>query len=361
MRVSRGYRPRDIRASGTVASVVTSRDVARLAGVSQATVSRVLSGSSTVRPETKQRVSAALETLNYRPNSAARSMRTRRSGAIGVVVANLTNPFFPEIVTAISDKLRQTSHQMVLWDSDRSGPAAADAITEGVVDGLIFTTATPSAARAGSALKAALERGAPIVLVTRGLADLACDQVTGTDFRGGLEVVDYLVYHGHTRLGLIGGPLEASTAADREAGFWKGIQKHGLDTQPVAFCRGDFSYDDGRRSLHDLVTQNPRPSAIFCVNDLMAFGAIDACRSLGLGVPEDVWVIGYNDISMASWGAYDLTTQRQPLSDMASKAVEFVLERVAQPRLPPRICRFPSHLVVRGSTANAKWDNPTTG
>ncbi|MET0454290.1 MAG: LacI family DNA-binding transcriptional regulator [Mycobacterium sp.] len=338
---------------------MTSRDVAKLAGVSQATVSRVLSGSSTVRSETRERVTTALETLNYRPNSAARSMRTRRSGAIGVVVSNLTNPVYPEIVTAVSEKLRQTSHRMVLWDSDRSGIAAADAISEGVVDGLIFTTATPSTAQDGSALRAALERRAPIVLVTRGLADLDCDQVTGNDFHGGFEVVDYLAHHGHSRLGFIGGPREASTAANREAGFWAGIEAHGIDTQSVASCRGDFSYDDGQRGLRELVAKSPRPTAVFCVNDLMAFGAIDACRQLDLRVPADVWVVGYNDIAIASWGAYDLTTQRQPLSDMASKAVDLVLERVAHPRLPSRICRFPSQLVVRGSTANAAWEDKT--
>ena len=179
-------------------------------------MSRVLSGSSAVRPETQRRVLAALEGLDYRPNSAARSMRTRRSGAIGVVVANLTNPFYPEVVAALSAELSRSSMRMMLWDSEGFGASAAvDAIQEGVLDGLVFTTATTSASVGSTPLKLALERRAPVVLVTRGVPGLPCDQVGGCDFEGAQEIVDYLVSHGRTRLALVAGPLYASTAAGR--------------------------------------------------------------------------------------------------------------------------------------------------
>ena len=336
--------------------MVTSRDVAKRAGVSQATVSRVLSGSSAVRPETQRRVLVALEGLDYRPNSAARSMRTRRSGAIGVVVANLTNPFYPEVVAALSAELSRSSMRMMLWDSEGFGASAAvDAIQEGVLDGLVFTTATTSASAGSTPLKLALERNAPVVLVTRGVPGLLCDQVGGCDFEGAREIVDYLVSHGRTRLALVAGPLEASTAADREAGFWEAVGRHGLDPATIPSVRGDFSHDGGKQCLDKLMQDRSRPTAIFCVNDLTAFGVIDACRSAGIQVPQDVWVVGYNDIAIARWKGYDLTTQRQPVAAMAEKAVELLLERVARPALPPKTFRFSPELIVRGSTNHAGW------
>ena len=119
--------------------------------------------------------------------------------------------------------------------------------------------------------------------------------------------------------------------------------------------RGDFSHDGGKQCLDKLIQDRSRPTAIFCVNDLTAFGVIDACRSAGIQVPHDVWVVGYNDIAIARWKGYDLTTQRQPLAAMAAKAVELLLERVARPTLPPRTCRFSPELIVRGSTNHAGW------
>ena len=336
--------------------MVTSRDVAKHAGVSQATVSRVLSGSSAVRPETQRRVLAALEGLDYRPNSAARSMRTRRSGAVGVVVANLTNPFYPEVVAALSAELSRSSMRMMLWDSEGFGASSAvDAIQEGVLDGLVFTTATTSASPASTPLKLALERKAPVVLLTRGVPGLLCDQVGGCDFEGAQEIVDYLVSHGRTRLALVAGPRDASTAADREAGFWEAVGRHGIDPATIPSVRGDFSHDGGKQCLDKLIQNPSRPTAIFCVNDLTAFGVIDACRSAGIQVPHDVWVVGYNDIAIAGWKGYDLTTQRQPVAAMAATAVELLLERVARPTLPPRTRRFPPELIVRGSTNHAGW------
>src|SRR6202011_555808 len=223
------------------------------------------------------------------------------------------------------------------------------------LDGLVYPTATTSASAASTPLKLALERGAPVVLVTRGVPGLPCDQVRGCDFEGAQEIVDYLGSHGATRLALGAGPLYASTAADREAGFWEAVGRHGIDPATIPSVRGDFSHDGGKQCLDELIQDRSRPTAIFCVNDLTAFGVIDACRSAGIQVPHDVWVVGYNDIAIAGWKGYDLTTQRQPLAAMAEKAVELLFERVARPTLPPRTCRFSPELIVRGSTNHAGW------
>ena len=196
--------------------MVTSRDVAQLAGVSQMTVSRVLQGSDKVAPETRERVLAAMREAGYRPHAAARTMRTRRTSTVGVVVADITNPFYPQLLEAVGRALDATGQRMVLWNApDPGGSSALRALDEGTVDGLIFTTVTEGSDQ----LAQALRRGDPIVLLHRGLDSLDCDQVTTDNLAGGRAVADYLVATGHTRIGFLRGPELPSTARHRELGF----------------------------------------------------------------------------------------------------------------------------------------------
>lgn len=329
--------------------MVTSRDVAQLAGVSQMTVSRVLQGSDKVAPETRERVLAAMEEAGYRPHAAARTMRTRRTSTVGVVVADITNPFYPQLLETVGQALEAAGQRMVLWNAPGPGGSSAlRALDEGTVDGLIFTTVTEGAEQLADELR----RGDPIVLLHRGLDSLVCDQVTTDNLAGGRAVADYLVATGHTRIGFLRGPELPSTSRHRERGFRDRLAELGRPLAAELTAQGGFAHDVARSAMRELLSRENPPTAVFCANDLTALGAVDGAVSMNRRVPEDVWVIGYDDIAMTSWDSYDITTVRQPIAEMARTAVRLLLERVEDRSLPPRKEEFPSELVIRGSTAN---------
>lgn len=329
--------------------MVTSRDVAQLAGVSQMTVSRVLQGSDKVAPATRERVLAAMKEAGYRPHAAARTMRTRRTSTVGVVVADITNPFYPQLLEAVGAALDAAGQRMVLWNApDPDGSSALQALDEGIVDGLVFTTVTEGSEQLADAVR----RGEPILLLHRGLDSLECDQVTTDNRNGGRAVAEYLVATGHTRIGFLQGPEQTSTARHRERGFRERLAELGRPLADELTRQAGFAHDRARSAMRELLTQDDPPTAVFCANDLTALGAVDAVVSLGRRVPEDVWVIGYDDIALAAWDSYDITTVRQPIADMARAAVRLLLERIDDRSLPPRKELFPSELVIRSSTAN---------
>ncbi|TDD81356.1 LacI family transcriptional regulator [Saccharopolyspora karakumensis] len=326
--------------------MVTSRDVARLAGVSQMTVSRVLQDNGKVAPQTRERVLAAMREAGYRPHAAARTMRTRRTATVGVVVADITNPFYPQLLEAVSEALDAAGQRMVLWNGP-DGSGALESLDEGTVDGLIFTTVTEATPQ----LSDAVARAEPIVLLHRGLDELDCDQVTTDNVAGGRAVADYLVATGHTRIGFLRGPELPSTARHREQGFRERLAELGHPLSEYLSAPGGFAHDVARSAMRGLLDRADPPTAVFCANDLTALGAVDGAVSLGSRVPEDVWVIGYDDIALTAWDSYDITTVRQPIAEMARAAVSRLLERIGDRDLATRRDCFPSELLVRGSTA----------
>jgi LacI family transcriptional regulator len=337
--------------------MATSRDVALIAGVSQTTVSRVLHDHPGVRPETRERVLRALRETNYAPDGLARAMITRKTGTIGVVIEDITNPFYPEVVEAFCRELAGAGHRMTLWNSGEAGePAAVEAIQQRLVDGVIFTTATADSV----VLKAAVRQGAPVVLFNRHVWDIDCDKVTADNLAGGRLVAEYFVDHGHERIGLITGDQRASTAIERERGFREGLRERGLDPDTILQRPGDFLYRRSREAMHELLGCNSPPTAVFCANDLTALGALDAARELSVKVPEEVWVVGFDDIGMASWRSFDLTTVRQPISEMVQAAVKMMLRRISDPGPQFEHRRFGSELIVRASTAHKQLrrENP---
>jgi LacI family transcriptional regulator len=327
--------------------MVTSRDVARLAGVSQATVSRVLHDNPKVDEERRRRVLEALAQTGYVANAHARAMRMNRTGIIGVVAGHITNPFYPELIDSLAAALTQKAQRMILWtSSDSSEPAAIDAVRGRAVDGLIFTTATSES----QVLRAAIDARAPIVLVNRSLDGAPCDQVTSDNVSGGGMVADYFVRSGHSRVAVIGGDAIISTGQERRAGFMAKLRELGIDIPAAMAPMTDFSHAAGRAAALALLRSNNRPTAVFCVNDLLAFGVLDAVRESGLSVPADLWVVGYDDVEMARWEAFNLTTVRQPTNEMARLVVQMLLHRLREPGRPFAHRRFAAELIIREST-----------
>ena len=329
--------------------MATSRDVAHAAGVSQATVSRVLTGDAAVRESTRARVLAAIDEVGYTPNVAAQSMRTGRSNTIGVVVADLDNPFYPQLLSALSRELARLERRTSVWVSAGDMNAAAlQAIRQGTVDGVVFTTVTEGSAE----LRDALERKSPVVLVNRTLPEAPCDQVASDNARGSALVADYFVAHGRRRPAFISGPLATSTSRERLDGYSARLASAGVALPGTHTIHGEYTRQSGYRSMLRLLDEHDRPDAVFCSNDILAFGAIDAARMRGLRVPEDVWVVGYDDVDMASWEAFDLTTVRQDTQQLAAEAARMLVQRIdARDRPPERVVLEPL-LIVRGSTAH---------
>lgn len=325
---------------------VTSRDVARLAGVSQATVSRILTGSANVTPQLRARVVAALEQTGYRPNAMAQAMRTGRTGTIGVVVAKITNPFYPELLETIGAELAAADHRMIVWETEFAGEASAvQAIQQRLVDGVVFTTAMPGSA----AVAEASRRDAPMVLVNRTLPGVRADQVSSDNEAGAALAGHHVLSGGRTRVGFVAGTPRASTAEERLRGLRQTVEASDA-ADGLLVVPGDFSHDAGRRGLEVMMASRRPPTAIVAINDVTALGILDQGRALGLRVPEDMWVVGFDDIAMASWHTFDLTTVRQPSAAMARTAVRRLLARVGGERDEHVHQRFDCELIRRGTT-----------
>lgn len=324
---------------------LTSHDIAAAVGVSQATVSRVLAGSPAVKESTRETVLRVLRESGYTPHAGARAMRTQRTGVIGVVVAHITNPFYPHLLEALSTAIDAAGHRMILWDGRQDGERSAlTAIRERAVDSVIFTSATQGSVT----LAESVARGLPVVLVNRTVPGLAYDSVTSDNAAGGRAVARYFFENGRQHVAAIGGQADVSTGLERLRGFLDAFKRAGMPPPKVAHG-GEFSYEAGATAMLELLDKGT-PDAVFCANDVLAFGAMDAARGAGIRIPCDMRVVGYDDIAMAAWSSYNLTTVRQPVTTMARNAVAFALERLDQHDRPPRRSRLKSDLVLRGST-----------
>lgn len=325
----------------------TSRDVAKAAGVSQTTVSRVLSGNALVNHKTRKRILDAMEAIGYRPNLAARAMKTSQIGTVGVVVARLSNPLYPELLLHIGAALQAADRKMIVWHSESGGETAAfNAASQGLIDGIIFAAATAASVDTIQAMS----RMVPIVLVHRSIDALQIDQIAVDNLAGGRLVAEYFLRAGRQRPAIIAGDRTVNTVQAREDGYCAVLDEH---KPPYIRLRVDFaSYEQGYRQALNLVKETPRPDAVFCVNDVIAFGCIDGLRDQGIRIPDDIWVVGYDDVAMACWSSFKLTTVVQPLQTMGELAVDKLLARIeGRAQKPCEHIVLPSSLVVRDTTA----------
>lgn len=319
-------------------------------------MSRVLRDDPRVSSATRERVLQALAETRYEPNAAARAFRTHRTDAVGVVIARLSNQIYPEMLALLGARLASLGKRMVVWDGEHGGELqASQALRQRLVDGVILTATTTES----PFLREVSAADAPVVLVNRTVENYPSDQIASDNLAGGRQAARYLLANGRTRIALIGGNLLPSTIRDRENGFRLELAAAGLPL-PSHLCQrtGSFSHASGRDAARKLLALPERPDALFCVNDVLALGAMDGARSLGVRIPQELWVLGYDDIEPASWGAYDLTTFRQPIGQMVSYAIDCLLRRISNPGKAREIKSFRNELVVRGSTGHAAAPPP---
>ena len=333
------------------AVAVTSKDIARRLNISQSTVSRALRGDPRVSPATTARILEAARQMDYTPNLAARSLITRRTGTIGLIVSDITNPFYPELLGVLHNEFALAGYRTVLFDERTDAPLerhVADLVKGAAVDGLVYVSAT-----LGMPLPGSGTGRIPVVLVNRHLDGDAVDTVVSDNHGGGRAVAEAMHDLGHRRVALISGPENASTSRDRERGFREGLLARGVELDETLRRVGQFSHHSGYQWGLDLLGSRPRPTAIFAANDLIAFGALDAARRIGIRVPEDLSVVGFDDAPRDPADGPSLTTVRQPLREKGLEAARLLVnvldEGPADPA--PRVV-LPTELVVRDSTAS---------
>ena len=321
--------------------------------MSQSTVSRALRNDPRVNDETQRRVLEVAQRVGYVTNHVARSLKNRRTQTIGVVVADLRNPYFLEIVDALHDELHLADHRTFLV-SDRLDSAGSSDLVDllvGSVDGVIFA----SARSADSVPTGLAQLRLPVVLINREIESHPLDRVLSDYAEGGALAANHLVDLGHRRIGLITGPEDMAVFRDREESFRRTLSQVGVPFDERLRRAGRYSYEVGDQLATELLRERDRPTAIFCADDVVAFGAMDAARRLGLRVPEDLSIIGYDDLAMAGWDRLSLTTIRQPLAEMARDAARLILQRILRPEgtAEPDRRVHPVTLVRRASTGTA--------
>jgi LacI family transcriptional regulator len=327
---------------------VTIRDVAREASVSVATVSRVLNGIGPVHSETERRIRAAARRLRYVPHGGARSLITRRTQTIGVLLPDLYGEFFSELIRGIDAAARRAGFHLIVSGShgDRRETEEMARAMRGRVDGLVVLVPDVRA----SALRECLPEHFPVVLLNNPGPD-GFDSVRVDNFGGAAAVVRHLAGLGHRRIAFVGGPPGNHDATERLRGYRRALKRAGLAAARELELPGDFREEAGYRACRAILALDPAPTAVFAANDAMAIGFLYACREAGVSVPNRIAIAGFDDIPIARFVTPPLTSVRVPISELGTRAADAVLERISagSSRAAGREVVLPATLVVRAS------------
>ena len=327
-------------------SPVTSYDVAHRAKVAQSTVSRAFKADASMSSATRKRILAVAQKLGYRPNAIARSLVTRRSNLVAIIISNLTNLFYPEVLAELSQRFSERGVRVLLFTLPRESDI--DLVLEQVwqyrVDGVV------AAARLSSAQVTEFEQHQlPLLFFNRYLPDRPVNAVCCDQLKGARELVSRLYAAGHKRYAIISGPGDSVVSQERVRGAVSCLKK--LKLAAPLLVDGDYGYDGGVRALHRIMERGGRaPDAIICANDVTAIGCMDAARhDYGLRVPEALSIVGFDGVDPSGWMSYRLTTLRQPVAQMAEAAVSMLMDRIEDPGLVQEKRVFAGDILDRGS------------
>jgi LacI family transcriptional regulator len=329
-------------------------DVARLARTSVATVSAIVNGSARVSPELAARVRAAIAAVGYRPDGIARSLKKGATQTIGLLVTDITNPFFTAVVRSVEATAQACGYSVILCNSDedlKEERTYLDLLRTRRVDGLILV---PSGGVGDYAGLVGDAKAPPVVFVDRSVTDVAVDTVTVDNAHAVEAAIAYLLRLGHRRIGFITGLPHLSTSAERLKGYRRALRKAGIALDPALVRQGDFRQEGAFQATQSLLALRPRPTALFAANNLMAIGAMLALRAAGLDCPADVSLACFDDFEWAGAFHPRLTVLRQPTAEIGRRAMELLLERLAPGKngtAPPHRIALRAELVVRDSCA----------
>ncbi|MDE0984231.1 MAG: LacI family DNA-binding transcriptional regulator [Yoonia sp.] len=331
--------------------VVTSLQVAERAGVSQSAVSRVFTPGASASAKTVEKVKKAAAELGYRPNMMARAMITGKSRIIGLVVAYLDNQFYPLALERLSNALQAKGYHILVFTASNDNDHVARVVEE-LMDYQVEGIITASVGMSSELTQRCEDARIPIVMFNRGQDGGNVSSVTSANLDGGRKVADFLLACGHQSIAHISGWLGSSTGRDRQLGFTRTLTQAGIASRVMD---GMYDRETARAATLDLMDRRTPPDAIFVGNDHMAFAVMDCLRAeMGLSVPNDVAVVGYDDVPMAAWGSYDLTTMRQPLNRMVDATIDRLLTQIEDKTAPPRAIEIDGALIQRSSTRKPK-------
>ena len=330
--------------------MATVLDVARVAGVSTATVSRALSGDgSGVRPETRRRVMEAAESLGYEPNRLPQYLKNQSVNTIGFIVNDIGNPFYTAIARGCEDVIRTAGYSLILASTDEDPEREAAVLAEMQAEKLAGIILTPSG-EPSLQLARMVERGTPIVSLDRE-PGVRLDTVGVDNEAAAFEGVHHLTGLGHRRIGIVAGPDTIGAAEDRLAGYRRALREVGLEPEPALVRRGDLREEGGYRRAIELLELDEPPTAIFSINNLTTIGVLRATRHLGIDMPDDLSLVGFDDIPTGELLDPPLTVIVQPTYQLGAKAAELLLRRIAEPDATRTEVVLHASLLIRGSTS----------
>jgi LacI family transcriptional regulator len=327
----------------------TIADVARRAGVSPVTVSRVLNHASNVRPATRARVEQAIQELHFLPNIAARSLRSRRTNTLALILPDITNPFWTTVARGVEDEAQNGGYSVFLCNTDED-PAKLQRYQEVVigqrVDGVIISPFSSDA----SSLARLRDQRIPVVVMDRRIEGWEVDTITCDSVSGAYRLVKHLIGLGHRPIAVISGPESTSTAEDRIAGYCLALAEAGLAVDQGLIKRGEYRASSGEKLTEQLLAEGRCPRAIFAANNVIALGVIKALANHGLRIPQDVALVCFDDLPALSTIFPFLTVVVQPAYQLGQRAAQMLLSRLAgEAELPPRHTVLPTELIVRYS------------
>jgi DNA-binding LacI/PurR family transcriptional regulator len=327
----------------------TAKDVARKAGVSIATVSRVVNKQENVAPHMRARVLQAIEALSYQPSRTAQRLRAKRGYVIGLIISDVQNPYFTAVARGIEDVAYQHGYSLILCNSDEDSEKEhlyLDVMRAEAVAGVILATTVED----NPGVRRLADNGIPVVAIDRQLTDPGIDSVMVDSVQGTIEALSYLIELGHQYIGFIGGPLTITTMRERRDGYLLAHQHHDLPVSPHLMQFNSPRQSGGYACALELLQQQPLMTAIFASNNLMAMGALKAIQERGLCIPGDISVISFSDMPWGSLLQPSLTVIAQPDYELGQKAAELMVERLEHPDKPVSHLQLELKLVVRAST-----------
>lgn len=328
---------------------VTSRDVARLAGVSQPTVSRALRDDPRVSQDTRERVREAAVLLGYVPSEAGRALSSGRTRRIGLLVTDLDNQFYAQIIAPVHRELASVGYQLMLHTESADDETLIERLIANGLDGVILATTTVD-----SVVPVRLrDRGLPFVYFNRTTAMIDTDSVTVAAEAGYREAVAAAIALGHRRIGAILGPANTSTAQSREIALRAALSEHGMILDERFVRRGQFDTASGDSAMTQLMEAAEAPTVVFCGNDVVSYGALNAARRLGRDVPNEVSVIGFDDLPAASWPIIELSTISYDFVAMASEAARLAVRRIENRNVEQAHVEYATSFVARGTLGPA--------
>lgn len=330
----------------------TIRDVAAAAGVSPATVSRVLNGKRDVGADLRRRVLGVVAELGYRRNGPARSLRTRAAMVLGLIISDITNPFFTAVVRGAEDQSQLAGYSVVLANADEDVVKEARYLEVAAAEQMAGVLLSPASSRQTS-IDVLLERDIPVVTIDRRLAAAAVDSVTVNNHQAASAAAQHLISQGCRRIGFIAGPVQTTTGASRLAGYRAALRAAGRAIDPSLTAYADFRAEGGYAATRQLLRLSRRPDGLLISNNLMTVGGLQAIAEAGLAIPDDIAVVGFDDSIWATAFRPSLTVVAQPTYEIGRMATELLLRRIAGEKFPPRRVVLQAELIERASSQRA--------